>query len=80
MNLNVIADKINDRDIDVIDIVEKEFNIANNGIAVFCLICKCDILGTVKLPRLILSEDITKATYKYDNLLSFNCIKEVTLI
>lgn len=80
--INVMAEKINDRDIDVIDIVEKDFTIFGNGIAVFCLICKCDILGTVNLPRLTLTstEEGSKSPFHYVNLLSFNCVKEITLI
>ena len=74
-------DKSNDREIEIIDIIEKKIELnskkpENN----FILICKSDVLGYVYLPRLkfLLYED--KSTNPsgnvYDALLSFNCINK----
>ena len=75
-------DKTSDREIEIIDIIEKKMELnsktpSNN----FILICKSDVLGNVYLPRLKFSlyegdknnpiENIYKA------LLSFNCISKV---
>ena len=74
--------KSNDREIEIIDIIEKEIELnaktPNNN---FTLICKSDILGNVYLPKLIftISEGdkiVLPKVYKYDSLLSFNCISK----
>ena len=73
-------DKSNDREIEIIDIVEKKIELnqhkqSNN----FILICKSDILGKVYLPRLkfLLYEDNNQIPIEnvYDSLLFFNCIE-----
>ena len=72
-------DKSNDREIEIIDIIEKRIELSqkypsNN----FILICKSDFLGNVFLPRLkfILYEENNNNPngYVYDALLFFNCI------
>lgn len=73
-------DKSNDREIEIIDIVEKKIELnqhkqSNN----FTLICKSDILGNVYLRRLkfLLYEDNNQIPIEnvYDSLLFFNCIE-----
>ena len=74
-------DKSNDREIEIIDIIEKKIELnkekQNNK---FKLICKSDILGNVYLPRLkflIYEENnINPIENIYDTLLFFNCIEE----
>ena len=74
-------DKSNDREIEIIDIIEKKIELnkekQNNK---FKLICKSDILGNVYLPRLkflIYEENnINPIENIYDTLLFFNCFKE----
>ena len=74
-------DKSNDREIEIIDIIEKKIELnskkpENN----FILICKSDVLGYVYLPRLkfLLYEDNNSNPNGnvYDALLSFNCINK----
>ena len=74
-------DKSNDREIEIIDIIEKKIELnekkpENN----FILICKSDVLGYVYLPRLkfLLYEDNNSNPNGnvYDALLSFNCIQK----
>jgi len=74
-------DKSNDREIEIIDIIEKKIELnekkpENN----FILICKSDALGYVYLPRLkfLLYEDNNNNPNGnvYDALLSFNCIQK----
>ena len=71
--------KSNDREIEIIDIIEKKMELnskipSNN----FILICKSDILGSVYLPKLkftLYEGDKIKPVEKiYDSLLSFNCV------
>ena len=74
-------DKTNDREIEIIDIIEKKMELSsktpsNN----FVLICKSDILGNVYLPKLkftLYEGDKIKPVEKiYDSLLSFNCVSK----
>ena len=74
-------DKSNDREIEIIDIIEKKIELnekmpENN----FILICKSDVLGNVYLPRLkfLLYEDNNNNPNGnvYDALLSFNCVQK----
>ena len=74
-------DKTSDREIEIIDIIEKKMELnsktpSNN----FILICKSDVLGYVYLPRLkfLLYEDnnTNPNGNVYDALLSFNCINK----
>ena len=71
--------KSNDRDIEIIDIIETKMELSskipsNN----FILICKSDILGNVSLPKLrftLYEGDKNKPEENvYDSLLSFNCV------
>ena len=75
-------DKTNDREIEIIDIIEKKMELnsktpSNN----FILICKSDVLGNVYLPKLKFSlyegdkNNPIENTYKA--LLSFNCISQI---
>ena len=75
-------DKTNDREIEIIDIIEKKMELnsktpSNN----FILICKSDVLGNVYLPKLKFSlyegdkNNPIENTYKA--LLSFNCILQI---
>ena len=71
--------KSNDREIEIIDIMEKKIELSakipsNN----FILICKSDILGSVYLPKLKFTlvennEELSKKMV-YDSLLCFNCV------
>ena len=74
-------DKSNDREIEIIDIVEKKIELNNNKLENnFILICKSDVLGYVYLPRLkfLLYEgnNTNPNGNVYDALLSFNCIQK----
>ena len=74
-------DKSNDKEIEIIDIKEKEIELNKNKTEDnFILICKSDILGNVYLPRLkfLLYEDNnTNPTGNvFDALLSFNCLEQ----
>lgn len=73
--------KSNDREIEIIDIIEKKMELnpkmpSNN----FILICKSDILGSVSLPKLkftLYEGDKNQPFEKvYDSLLYFNCISK----
>ena len=73
-------DKSNDREIEIIDIIEKKIELnkeKQNG--KFMLICKSDIIGNVYLPRLkfLLYEEnnINPIEKVYDTLLFFNCVE-----
>ena len=72
-------DKSEDREIEIIDIIEKQIELnskvpSNN----FILICKSDILGNIYLPKLkftLTEGDKNNPIYNiYDSLLSFNCV------
>ena len=76
-------DKTNDREIEIIDIIEKKMELnaktpSNN----FILICKSDVLGNVYLPRLKFSlyegDKNNPIENIYRGLLSFNCISKNT--
>ena len=72
-------DKSSDREIEIIDIIEKKIELNSNKISDnFLLICKSEILGNVYLPRLkfLVLEDggITQSGNTYDTLLFFNCV------
>jgi hypothetical protein len=77
-------DKSNDREIEIIDIIEKKIELNNKFPEnYFVLICKSDVLGNVYLPRLkfLLYEDnsTNPSGNVYDALLSFNCIQKKEL-
>ena len=74
-------DKTNDREIEIIDIIEKKMELnakipSNN----FILICKSDILGNVYLPKLKFSlyegDNNNTIEHVFKDLLSFNCISQ----
>ena len=76
-------DKTNDREIEIIDIIEKKMELnaktpSNN----FILICKSDVLGNVYLPRLKFSLYVGDKNNPiesiYNKLLDFNCITKET--
>ena len=72
-------DLSSDREIDIIDIIEKKIELNSNKTSDnFLLVCKSDILGNVYLPRLkfLVLEDggITQSGNTYDSLLFFNCV------
>jgi hypothetical protein len=72
-------DKSSDREIEIIDIIEKKIELnSNKTFDNFILICKSDIIGNVYLPRLkfLVLEDggITQSGNTYDTLLFFNCV------
>ena len=74
-------DKSNDREVEIIDIVDKKIELNKNHISNnFVLICKSEILGNVYLPRLkFLLYEENKGSPNgnvYDALLYFNCIEK----
>ena len=74
------SDKSNDREIEIIDVVEKKIELNKEKKSdIFKLICKSDILGNVYLPRLkflVYEENNIKPKENvYDTLLFFNCIE-----
>ena len=74
-------DKSNDREIEIIDIVEKKIELNNKKLENnFILICKSDVLGYVYLPRLkflLYEENNSNPNGNvYDALLSFNCVQK----
>lgn len=73
-------DKSSDREIEIIDIIEKKIELNSKKQSDnFLLICKSDIIGNVYLPRLkfLVLEDggITQSGNTYDTLLFFNCVE-----
>ncbi len=44
------------------------------------LICKSDQLGTMMLPRIVISDEISKKVHYFDKLLNFNCKHKIELI
>jgi hypothetical protein len=72
-------DKSNDREIEIIDIIEKKIELDSKKTCEnILLICKSDIIGSVYLPRLkfLVLEDggFTQSGNTYDTLLFFNCV------
>ena len=72
-------DKSTDREIEIIDIIEKKIELNSKKISDnFLLICKSDIIGNVYLPRLkfLVLEDggINQSGNIYDAMLFFNCV------
>ena len=73
------SDKSNDREIEIIDIIEKKIVLNSKKTSEnILLICKSDIIGSVYLPRLkfLVLEDggFTQSGNTYDTLLFFNCV------
>ena len=74
-------DKTNNREIEIIDIMEKKMELnSKNPSNNFILICKSDILGNVFLPNLRFSlyegDKNNPIENIYKSLLSFNCISK----
>ena len=74
-------DKSNDREIEIIDIIEKKIELSQkNPSNNFILICKSDFLGNVYLPRLkfLLFEENNNIPngHVYDALLCLNCVEK----
>ena len=74
-------DKTNDREIEIIDIIEKKMELnSKNPSNNFILICKSDVLGNVYLPKLKFSlyegDKNNPIENSYKGLLSFNCISK----
>ena len=72
-------DKCNDREIEIIDIIEKKIELSQkNPSNNFILICKSEFLGNVCLPRLkfnLYEDNNNKPIQKvYDSLIYFNCV------
>jgi hypothetical protein len=76
-------EKSNDREIEIIDIVDKKIELTNhNPLNTFCLICKSDVLGNVTLPKIKLTifdshNNEQLDIYSYEKLLTFNCVSEI---
>ena len=72
--------KSSDREIEIIDIIEKKIELnQKNPMNNFILICKSDFLGNVNLPKLkfiIIEENNNPIQNVYDALLYFNCISK----
>ena len=73
-------DKSSDREIEIIDIVNKKIELNSQKPSDnFLLICKSDIIGNVYLPRLkiLVLEDggINQSGNTFDTLLFFNCVE-----
>lgn len=73
-------DKSNDREIEIIDIIEKKIELnSKNPSSNFAMICKSDVIGNVHLPKLkfIIFEGnkMNPIEYVYDALINFNCVK-----
>ena len=74
-------DNTNDREIEIIDIIEKKMELnSKNPSSNFILICKSDVVGNVYLPRLKFSlyegDKNNPIENVYKGLLSFNCISK----
>ena len=73
-------DKLNDREFEIIDIIEKRIKLSQKfNMNNFILICKTDYLGNVNMPKIkfIINEDIKiKEEISCDSLLHFNCISK----
>ena len=78
-------EKSNDREIEIIDIVDKKIELTNdNPLNTFCLICKSDVLGNVTLPKIKLTifdsnNNEQLDNYSYEKLLTFNCVSDINL-
>ena len=78
-------EKSNDREIEIIDIVDKKIELTNDKpLNTFCLICKSDVLGNVTLPKIKLtvfdsSNNEQLDIYAYEKLLTFNCVTDMNI-
>ena len=76
------CEKSNDREIEIIDIVQKKLELSEDiPINTFSLICKSDILGGVNLPKIKLSvfdnRNSLLQSFTFENLLGYNCVKGI---
>jgi hypothetical protein len=79
------SDKLSEREIEIIDIMEKKIYFKEDTKEnFFSLICKSDVLGYTTLPKIKFNIylDLNKdpAIVECEKLLSFNCIQETNLI
>ena len=79
------SDKLSEREIEIIDIMEKKIYFKENTKEnTFSLICKSDVLGFTTLPKIKFNVylDLNKEPIiiECEKLLSFNCIQETNLI
>lgn len=74
-------DVIEDRCVDIVDVVDKHIEINKNDMNTkkFCVICKSNVIGNVGLPPLVVKFN-SKNQFVYNKLLSFDCIEEVNLL
>ena len=74
-------DVIQDRCVEIIDIVDKhvEINKNENNTNKFCVICKSNVVGNVALPPLVIKFN-SKNQFVYNKLLNFDCTEEVNLL
>jgi hypothetical protein len=74
-------DVIEDRCVDIVDVVDKHIEINKNDMNAkkFCVICKSNVIGNVGLPPLVVKFN-SKNQFVYNKLLSFDCIEEVNLL
>lgn len=74
-------DVIEDRCVEIVDVVDKHIEINKNDMNVkkFCVICKSHVVGNVGLPPLVIKFN-SKNQFVYNKLLSFDCIEEVNLL
>jgi len=73
--LKLNHEKINDTEIDILDIIDKEFNITDK--INVTLICKSDRKGNVFLPRLVVQDENSKKTHYLEKLINFYCIDKL---
>ena len=68
---------INDRLIEVIDVVDKqiEVNKNENNVKEFSVVCRANIVGNMFLPAFTIRVD-NKNSFGYNKLLCFNCIQK----
>jgi hypothetical protein len=78
LKLKILFEKISDREFDIIDIVEKDFELKDKINVTF--ICKCDSYGNIFFPKLSIIEENLKKTICYEKLFNFNCVAEKKLI
>lgn len=78
LKLKILYDKVSDRELDVIDIVEKEFELKDKMNVTF--ICKSETYGNIFFPKLSVVEENLKKTICYEKLFNFICAREESLI
>jgi hypothetical protein len=74
LKLRIGYEKTSEKELDIIDIVEKEVEINDN--ANITLICKSEALGNLFLPRLTVTDENTKKSQVFDKLFNFTCVEQ----